>query len=135
MKRIILVFCFVLISCSVSASLYREKHDDVLKVISPVIEGILVFHGLCKDANDCGKKQLFFLKSGKNALYVSLYSITDLKVIQDVVESIFIVYEKNNSTDSINFQAYKKSHSESKGIFKVFFNKNEPFFTMSIKEK
>jgi hypothetical protein len=92
-----------------------------------------VSHGLCENDNDCNKKQLFFFASGKDALHISLYSITDTEVIRDIVNRMFLIYEKNNA--SITIAAYEGSHPVNISFFKKIFFKNKPFFTMLIKEK
>lgn len=117
------------------SDIYRAKHDDFIKYISPEINKILISHDLCSDKNDCSKKQIFFYAPGGRKLYISFYSITDLEIIREIINKTLLVYTKNNISTSIQVEAFEHDHSERGGLLKQFFSKNEPFLTMSIKEK
>jgi hypothetical protein len=131
MKKKWLAIFLTIISCQSNADIYRAKHEKFINLVSPKIYSLFLAHGVCSDRNECQKKGLYFFGSGKEELHISLYSMTDLKVIQDIIGCVLSTYEENNLSPSVKLHFFREAHSS--GI--KFFNKDKPFLAMSIEEK
>lgn len=131
MKEKILATFLTIISCQSIADIYRAKHEGFINLLSPKIYSSFLARGVCNDRNECQKKGLYFFGSGKEELHISLYSMTDVKVVQDVIDCILSTYEENNLSPSVKLHVFREAHTSGIKIF----NKDKPFLTMSIEEK
>ena len=132
-KSILVVILFF--SSPLSAEIYRDKHDNFIKLLSPKIQESLIIYGYCHDINDCNKRGLFFFGPGKTELNISMYSIKRREIVRDIINSILIIYEELNFKNSVLLEVYDVEHPKNSLFFKNLFSKNKPFVTVSIKEK
>ena len=131
MKAKILAIFLTIISCQLSADTHRGKNGEFLNLVSPKIHSLFLAHGVCSDRQECLNKRLYLYGDGGKYLHLSFYSMTDLKVIQDVIACVLSTYEERNLSPSVKLHVYREAHQLG---FK-FFNKDKPFLEMSIVEK
>lgn len=123
MKRIfifaLLVFCSreIPIAFGGEPSTYQQQGLRLLQNSRP----ILIKHGLCIDENDCVKKQLVLFKSASSGLMLSIYGISDIGVISEIIGICLNEYGKNEKRMSIDVKVYRQKHEETMGLIKPIF--------------
>ncbi len=133
MKKILLAFFLIALTCQTSAGGENGENTEFLSnFLSAKISTVFLKHGICRDKNDCRKKELFFFAPGWDVLHLSFYSMTDLKVVQDLIHCVLSTYEENDFSPPVKLYFHRKPHGE--GIIYLL-TKEKPFLTMSIKER
>ncbi|MCX7192030.1 MAG: hypothetical protein NTY60_00090 [Proteobacteria bacterium] len=86
--------------------------------ISQNSDQILIKHGLCIDENDCVEKQLMFFKSASSGLMLSVYGISDVGAISEIIGICLDEYGRNAKRISIEVKVYREKHEETRGLIK-----------------
>ncbi len=129
------IFLFFVLLSTNSFGNYIAKHQNYIKELTPLINNILVSNGLCEDKLDCNKKTFLLYGAGKNRLYITMYSINSLDIVQNIIN---IILEKNKSLNEaypLTLEIYKNKHLVNLDFFFSFFTKTEPFLIFTINEK
>lgn len=123
MKHIIIFFMWPFLflgtqqTFSGESSTYHIQGLRLLKDSKP----ILIKHGLCIDENDCVKKQLVLFKDMTTGVMVSVYGISDIGTISEIIGVCLNEYEKNKKRMSIDVKVYREKHEDVMGLTKPLF--------------
>ena len=120
MKRIVilvvLAFSFLKMPIAVAGE-PSTYHMQGLRLVRNS-DSILIKHGLCADGNDCTKKQLVLFKNMSSGIALSIYGISDVGVISEIIGASLDEYRRNANRMSIDVKAYREKHESVMGLIK-----------------
>jgi hypothetical protein len=92
---------------------------------------VLIQQGLCKDEADCtAKKLLFFDADRRNVVYLHLYDVHDIEVVEKIASICLQKYDENQRRVTIVLLARERPHREY-GIWRKMFE--NPFIEVRLR--
>ena len=81
-------------------------------------KNVLINRGLCKDDQDCSRKQIIFFARQGNRIVMELYEVTDSNVVAEIAGLCFAEYTNSNRNLFITLEAFKTPHGDHMRLFK-----------------
>jgi len=129
LKKITLSIAFLLfgiLSFSANSSNYSEETQVLLEEI----EETLKEYKHCSTKLDCQKKEFYFFRRIVGGFEISVYSMTDSRVISDVINHSLNLYNKTGQKINMKIDFYTEKHNETMGLKRLFI---EPYILMNLK--
>jgi hypothetical protein len=126
------IFCatFVVMVCAeVSiAGEYENFRKERVWLIKEMQE-IFIRHNICSSEKDCNAMELNYYSPIKTGVFISINSVTDKDVLQEIAGKAIELFYSRNDMDVI-IEGYLVSKRKSKSRF---FSSPKPFFVVQLK--
>ena len=133
MKRAILFYLTSLLLLSSTDVIAGDPfyHDQRSRLVNKS-QQILINHGLCVNENDCRIKKFIFAGGSTGGIYLEVYGISNLSVIEEIIDASIDEYGRNNKKVGVSVEFYRGEHEESEGVAGLFTN---PFMELYLSKE
>jgi hypothetical protein len=117
---LLLWYIFGILSMSGSHANYQQA-----RAYLDGAQNVLIAHGLCKDEQDCGKKEILFGQGGGviklgpfeyGGINISIYGVSSPEVVGDLVKAFGEIYKKQKGP-RLTVHMYETKHQDSETQF------------------
>jgi archaellin len=134
-KMVILLSIMLVLSITVNAGWGGIKYDKYANHITNNINNTFIKYGLCQGIKqDCLKKELLFISQAEPNIQISVNSIKNYKIINEIITIVITEFEKaqkNGDTDLTIYLSISKNNKRV-GFFDSLFQDND-FIRLKLK--